>query len=221
MTLQLIHCSTAAVRTRVSSRRFAIAATVAGAALLGACSSSSNSSTTTSPSRSSPSSPSPGAPSSTLSPDGGGGAVGVLPVSSNPITNTATAQTLKIESVLVENNADATGKAVDDHLEIMLANTGTSDLSGVEVYYTFNDQTAQVSESYYATLPDNFTIPAGESRVVHFDSNGLPDHFPVNKFSLYSTSTNGLDVTVVVSADGAAPQTVHVKKDPGGAEEAD
>ncbi len=52
----------------------------------------------------------------------------VLPVTSNPINNPATAQGLKIDSVLVENNVDASGNAVDDHLEIALANTGSTEL---------------------------------------------------------------------------------------------
>ena len=61
-------------------------------------------------------------------------------------------------------------------------------------------------------------IPAGGSRVIHFDSTGTPDHFPVNKFSLYYTSINQLDVTVEVSATGAAVQTTTLQKDAGGAE---
>jgi hypothetical protein len=146
----------------------------------------------------------------------------VLPVTDNPIKNDATAATLKIDSVLVENNVDPdTGKAADDHLEIALSNTGTTELGGVEVFYTFDDPTAQQSESYYTKLPADFTIPAGGTRTVHFDNSGAVDHFPVNKFSLYSTSTNAMDVTVVVSAQGAAVQTATVKKDAGGAENPD
>ncbi len=147
---------------------------------------------------------------------GGGGQV--LPVTSNPIHNSATAKTLRIDSVLVENNVDASGKAADDHLEIALANSGSTDLSGVEVYYTYTDPTAGTSESYYAKLPARFTIPAGGTRVAHFDTSGATDHFPVNKFSLYYTSTNALDVQVIVSAQGAAVQTTTVHKDAGGAE---
>jgi hypothetical protein len=145
----------------------------------------------------------------------------VLPVTANPITNTATAQTLVIDSVLVENNVDAAGAAVDDHLEIALSNTGSADLTNVEVFYTFTDPTAGTSESYYAHLPSSFTIPAGGSNVVHFDNTGAANHFPANQYSLYATSTNALDVKVVVSADGAAVQTVTVQKDAGGAEAPD
>lgn len=146
----------------------------------------------------------------------------ILPVSGNPINNTSTAELLRIDSVLVENNEDpATGKAVDDHLEIALSNTGGADLGGFEVYYTFTDPAEGITENYYAVLPADFTIPAGGTRVAHFDNTGAPDHFPINEFNLYKATVNALDVTVVVSAAGAAPQTATVKKDAGGEETAD
>lgn len=145
----------------------------------------------------------------------------VLPVTENPIVNTATATTLSIDSVLVENNVDESGKATDDHLEIALSNDGSAALTGLEVFYTFSDATTGDTESYYVALPTDFTISAGGQRVAHFDNTGTPDHFPVNEFSLYGTDTNALDVTVIVSAEGAATQTATVKKDEGGAETAD
>ncbi len=145
----------------------------------------------------------------------------VLPVADNPISNSATAKGLKITSVLVENNEDpATKKTVDDHLEIALENTSANDLTGFEVYYSFADPTDKATEGYYAKLPSSFTVRAGGTRVVHFDNSGAVDHFPVNKYSLYSTSKNALDVTVTVSAADVAVQTVTVKKDAGGAENA-
>lgn len=146
----------------------------------------------------------------------------VLPVTDNPITNAATADTLVIDSVLVENNVDpATSQDAADHLEIALTNRGTTEVSGFEVFYTFTDPTDDITESYYLALPTDFTIPAGDSRVVHFDDTGAPDHFPENAFSLYHTSLNALDVEVQVSADGAAVQTATVQKDAGGAENPD
>ena len=166
---------------------------------------------------------SPGAakPSAT-SKSGAASSSQVLPVTTNPIANTSTVQALKIDSVLVENNVDPkTGKAAPDHLEISLQNVGPAPLTDFEVYYTFTERKTKSSESYYAKLPASFTIPAGAKRVVHFDDTGAADHFPVNKYSLYSTSTNALDVTVTVSAIDAAPQTTTVKKDAGGAEAAD
>ena len=146
----------------------------------------------------------------------------ILPVTSNPITNSATAKTLTIASVLVENNVDPTdGKPTDDHLEVALKNTGTTTLSGVEIFYTIKDPTASTSESYYTKLPTTFAIPAGQTRIAHFDNTGAVDHFAVNKYSLYYTSKNPLEVTVVASATGAAVQTASVKKDAGGPEQAD
>jgi hypothetical protein len=156
-------------------------------------------------------------PASAAAPDG----TPVLPVKENPIKNASTVQALKVESVHVEDNVNAAGKAVNDHLEVTLANTGRTDLSGVEFYYTYTDVTSKVTESYYSKLPDTFTIPAGGKRVAHFDNTGAVDHFPVNKFSVLYTSKNALEGSVVVSAVGAAPQTNTFKKDPGGAEAAD
>lgn len=149
------------------------------------------------------------------------GSTKVLPVRDNPIVNTSATQTLKIESVLVENNVDTAGKATDDHLEIALTNTGSAALNGFEVFYTFTDPAANLSENYYTRLPETFRIPAGASRVVHFDNTGAPDHFPANDFSLYKTSANKLDVKVIVSATGAAIQTAALTKDAGGAEAPD
>lgn len=145
----------------------------------------------------------------------------VLPVANNPITNTSTVQALTIDSVLVENNVDAAGKAASDHLEIALSNTGTAELTAFEVYYTFTDPTTNTSESYYAQLPASFTIPAGGTRIAHFDNTGAVDHFPVSEFSLYYTDTNAMDVTVTVSATDSAVQTTTIQKDAGGPETAD
>lgn len=146
----------------------------------------------------------------------------VLPVDANPIDNPATADGLVIDSVLVENNVDpATGSDAADHLEIALSNTSSGALNGFEIYYTIADPATGISENYYTALPADFTIPAGGSRVAHFDDTGAPDHFPVNIFSLYYTDTNALEVTVTVSAADVAVQSATVQKDDGGAEVAD
>jgi hypothetical protein len=121
----------------------------------------------------------------------------------------------------VENNVDGAGKTASDHLEITLANTSSTDLSGVEVFYSFTDPATKVTENYYAKLPTGFVIPPKGTRVAHFDNTGGPDHFPVSQFSLYYTDTNALDVTVVAGATGAAVQTATVHKDAGGPETAD
>lgn len=143
----------------------------------------------------------------------------IVPVKSNPIKNTSTAQTLKITSFLVENNVDpATKKIAPDHLEIAMKNTGAAALSGFEVYYTFTDKVTKTSESYYTKLPAKFSLPAGGTKTINFDNSGKPNHFPVNKFDIYHTSKNALAVTVEVSASGAAPQTSTASKAAGGAE---
>ena len=172
-----------------------------GVAALAACGSSSGS----------------GSSKPTTRPSGGQ----VLPVTANPINNASTNATMSIQSVLVENNADADGKATSDHLEIAITNTGATELGGFEVFYTFTDPTTAVSESYYAKLPDTFTIAAGATRIAHFDNTGAADHFPVNDYSLYYIDTNALDVSVVVSAADAAVQTAILQKDAGGAETVD
>ena len=146
----------------------------------------------------------------------------VLPVSSNPIKNSSTIQALKIDSVLVENNIDPlTKKIADDHLEIGLSNTSTTDLKNIEIYYTFRDPKTKATENYYTKLPLTFTVPAKGRRIVHFDNTGATNHFPDNKFSLYHTNQNAMDVTVVVSAEGAATQITNLKKDAGGPEAKD
>jgi hypothetical protein len=183
-------------------RTVLVAMAAASTLLLSACSGSSSSA----PSVGSASAPAGGAQ--------------VVPVTSNPISNTATAKTLAIDKVMVENNTDSSGATVNDHLQLDLHNSGTTPLSGVEVFYTFADPTSSAKESYYLKLPATFTVPAGGTRTIHFDNTGAPDHFPVNKFSLYATSTAALQVTVEVSATGAAPVTATAKKDPGGSENA-
>jgi hypothetical protein len=145
----------------------------------------------------------------------------VLPVASNPISNTSTEPGLKIEKVQVEDNVNpATGKDAPDHLEIALRNESDKEMSGFEVYYEITDLTTEAKEGYHSKL-EGFTIPAGGERVVHFDDTGEPDHYPDNKFSLYHLSRNEMQFDVTVSATGFAPQTASVKKDAGGDENPD
>lgn len=192
-------------------------AIAAGAATLAACGGAAVSSTGTNP----PSAVT-AAPGNTAGATSSAGGGQVLPVTVNPINNTATDVLLAIDSVLVENNVDpATGKDASDHLEVAVSNTGTTELEGFEVYYTFDDKIAGVTESYHAQLPADFTVTGGSSRLIHFDNTGARDHFADNQFSLYHTSLNPMDVTVEVSATDAAPQTMTVQKDKGGDEVAD
>lgn len=161
--------------TRNNRRVLAVSALLTASALaLSACGSSGATTATTA--SSGPTGASPGASTSSQ----------VLPVTSNPIQNSATAQTMAITSVLVENNVDPTsGKITDDHLELALKNSGSTTLEGFEIYYTFKDSKTGATESYYAKLPASFTIAAGQTRLAHFDNTGATDHFPVNQYSLY------------------------------------
>jgi hypothetical protein len=199
-------------RSALSTAAVVGAALIIGTGALAGCGSSSSTST------SNTSGSDTGAGGSTIV---GAAAAPVLPVNSNPIVNTSTNSVLTIESVLVENNVDSTGAAVDDHLEIALSNTGSADVASIEVFTTFTDPTAGVTESYYTKLPDSFVVTAGGQAVVHFDNTGAAGHFPENAFSLYRTSLNAMDVTVVVSGTDAAVQTMTVQKDAGGDETAD
>jgi hypothetical protein len=194
-----------------SGRGPRVAALVLAAAVLAACGSGAGGGSSTPPARQ----------QGDASASGVGPGQPVLPVRANPITSTSTVQALVIDSVLVENNFDAAGAAASDHLEMALTNSGSEELRAFEVFYTFTDPATQVSESYYLALPDTFTIPAGETRVAHFDNTGAVDHFPVNDFSLFYTDSNALEVSVQVSAVDSATQTSNVRKDAGGAEQAD
>lgn len=158
-------------------------------------------------------------PASSLSPAPAASPGGpVLPVRGDPITNGSTNGGLKLDSVQVENNVDPANRPVSDHIEVTAENTTASPLGGFEVFYTVRDPRAGLSESYYAKLPAAFMIGPGSKRTISFDNTGAPDHFPVNKFGLYYTSKDALDIKVEVSASGVAVQTISAHKAAGGAE---
>jgi hypothetical protein len=138
----------------------------------------------------------------------------------NPIQESSAAVGFKIDNILVENNVDATGKAVPDHLELKVTNTGATDLSNFDIYYTMKDLVTNDVQAYYRPLP-GFTLKAGETKALHFDNTGQPGRFSVNPNSMYVTSQNERMVEVILHAKGFAPQTAQVKKDAGGAETAD
>ncbi len=135
----------------------------------------------------------------------------------NPIKENGTQTDFKIDSILVENNVDATGGGAPDHLELHVTNTGATDLTNFDVYYTITDLTTQESQATYRTL-SGFSLKAGETKALHFDNTGAPDHFSINPNSLYYTNQNQLQVDVTLHAAGFAPQTASVKKDAGDAE---
>ncbi len=138
----------------------------------------------------------------------------------DPIKNTATGQGFKITSVMVENNTDSAGNPVSDHLQLILQNLTTKDLSPFEIYYTIADTTSNKKEGYYKKLA-NFVLPAGASQTIHFDNQQGTDHFTANTHSLYFTSTNKLQFNVMINTPGYAVQTAQVEKAAGGAETKD
>ena len=142
----------------------------------------------------------------------------VLPVPQNPISNTSTAPGLTITKVLVENNISPdTGKGVGDHLEIQLKNSTAKPLDQVGIYFKITDPMTAATEGYYTELA-GFSIPAGGTRIVHFDQTTATDHFPVNKYSLFYTDKNALSVDVMASSPNVQPATFTVQKAAGGAE---
>lgn len=145
----------------------------------------------------------------------------VLPVTSNPIVNTATGATLTISKAAVEDNTDpATGKAINDRLQLTLKNTGATALTGLEVYYTMTDIVTGAKEAYYQKLT-GLKIPAGAETTVYFDNQNLPGHFPENQFSIYRSSTNEVDFGIQVSAKGAKIATATAVKSTGTGEKVD
>ncbi len=145
----------------------------------------------------------------------------VLPVQGSPIVNNATAAVLTVTKAAVEDNVDpATGKAINDRLQLTLKNTGTSTLTGFEAFYTMTDRVTKSSESYYQKL-DGLSIPAGQSATVYFDNQTGAGHYPENQFSIYRSSTNAVDFAITVSAQGAKTVTVNAVKSKGTGEKLD
>lgn len=126
-----------------------------------------------------------------------------------------------IKEVLVENNYDPVAKKdADDHLEIILKNTDSSDITNMEVFYTITDLVTDKQQSYIVPLM-GFTLKAGETKSAHIDLNQGIDHFRDNPNSLYHTSMNEMMFDVTVNAQGYQAQESSVKKDAGGEELAD
>ncbi len=138
----------------------------------------------------------------------------------NPIHNTATTEGFKITSLMVENNTDAAGNPVSDHLQFTLQNLTNQDLSNFEGYYTITDTSTNKKEGYYKKLT-GYVLKAGATQTINFDTNQGTGHFTVNTHSLYFTSTNKLQFTVMVSTPGYKVETASVEKAAGGAETKD
>jgi hypothetical protein len=186
---------------------YLVAMLAAGALTLAGCSSSPASPTTSAPAQPAVS----GASSSSAT---------VLPVTSDPISNNATAPGLKVSNVLLQNNTDASGATISDRLQFTVSNSTANPLTGVKVFYTMTDAKTKASESYYQPLT-GLVVPAKGSVVVYFDNSGKPGHFPENKFSIYRSSLNKVGFTIEVSAPGLKIATGTGTKDAGAGETGD
>jgi len=134
---------------------------------------------------------------------------------------TTGANDFSIKEVLVENNYDLVAKKdAPDHLEIVLKNNGRTDITNMEVLYTIADPTTNQEQSYFVPLK-GFTLEKGSEKSIHIDTTQGTDHFRANPNSIYYTSTNELQVSVIVNAQGHLAQEGSIKKDAGGAEVAD
>lgn len=139
----------------------------------------------------------------------------------NPIDMTGAAAPFAIKEALVENNYDyAAKKDATDHLELLVTNSGSTDLTGLSIYYSMKDADTGKVEGTFRKL-DGFTVPAGGEARIHFDDGTVAGHFRANPNSIYITSQAAKTISVVLKADGFAPVTVDIAKDKGGAEAAD
>ena len=126
-----------------------------------------------------------------------------------------------IKEILVENNYDPIAKKdADDHLEIFLKNTGSSDITNMQVFYSITDLVTNKKQSYIVPLT-GFSLKAGSTESVHIDSKQGANHFKDNPNSIYHTSMNKLRFDVIINAQGYEAQEGTVKKDAGGKETAD
>lgn len=139
----------------------------------------------------------------------------------SPIDATGAAAAFAIKEALVEDNYDyATKTAANDHLELLITNTGTAPLTGLSIYYSIKDADSGKVEGTFRKL-DGFEVAASGEARIHFDEGTEPGHFRANPNSIYTTSQAAKTFSVTVKADGFAPVTTEIAKDKGGPEAAD
>lgn len=139
----------------------------------------------------------------------------------NPLDAGGAPAPFAIKEALVENNYDfAQKKAAPDHLELLITNVGSKELTGFSIYTSILDADSGKTEAFTRKL-DGFSVPAGGEARIHFDEATIPGHFRANPNSIYVTSQAAKTFTVVVKMDGFAPVTTEIAKDKGGAEAAD
>ena len=136
---------------------------------------------------------------------------------SNLIKNNSTTTGLTIISGLVENNLNQNGKPTDDHLELVIKNSSSKDMSNFEAYYTITDVVTNKQEGYYKKLT-NLVVKSGESKTIHFGTKTAENYFGLNTNGVYFTGKNKMLFDVQISSPGFKVATLKINKDAGGAE---
>ena len=138
----------------------------------------------------------------------------------SPIQLGGSPASFHLGELLVENNVDPVAhKDAPDHLEIQLVNDGAKPLSGFTLYYTLADVDTGAQEAYIGR--PEVTVPAHGDARIHIDDSGLPAHLRANPNSIYATSQSAKTLSVTLQLPGEAPVRQTIKKDAGGAEQAD
>jgi hypothetical protein len=131
------------------------------------------------------------------------------------------ANDFQIKEVLVENNYDEVAKKdALDHLEIILQNKSSKNITNFILYYKIVDLKTGVKQSYILPLK-GFVLGANAKKSLHVDMKKAQNHFGANPNSLYYNSKNKMKVYVILNAKGYNAQSATVNKDAGGTEIAD
>ncbi|CAI9418737.1 hypothetical protein ANOBCDAF_04354 [Pleomorphomonas sp. T1.2MG-36] len=138
----------------------------------------------------------------------------------SPIQPGGSPASFHIGELLVENNVDQVGhKDAPDHLEIQVINDAAKPLSGFTLYYTLTDVDTGAQEAYIAHPA--LTIPAHGDARIHIDDGSVTGHLRANPNSIYATTQSAKTVSVTLQLPGEAAVQQTIKKDAGGAEQAD
>lgn len=138
----------------------------------------------------------------------------------NPIAQTGNSNGFTFTAKVEDNFDPVTKKDVSDHLELEVKNISEAALTDFVMFYSLKDEGTGKVESYYKPLTD-LVINKGETIAVNFDDTGMAGHFRDNPNSSYHKSQNAKTFTIQLAAAGYAPVQIEIKKDKGGAEQAD
>ena len=141
-------------------------------------------------------------------------------VAANTIAQQGKPNGLAITAKVEDNFDPVTKKDASDHLEIEVKNTAGEPLKDFGIFYSIKDEGTGKVESYLKPLT-GLAIAKGETIAVNFDDTGKAGHFRDNPNSSYRTSQNAKTFTIQLAAAGYAPVQIELKKDKGGAEQAD